>query len=159
STWEGGMREPTIAWWPGHIPAGTSSDAVTGNLDILPTFAKLAGGEIPAAKKIDGVDIWPVLSGDAQQSSREAQYYFNGNRLEAVRSGPWKLAIVHQPEHNGQPGDTAVPQGTFAPKLFNLDEDIGESKDVAAQRPEIVQRLQSLVERMDADLGRTRLGP
>ncbi|MDB6138520.1 MAG: atsA 3, partial [Verrucomicrobiaceae bacterium] len=60
STWEGGMREPTIAWAPGRIPAGTATDAITGMFDILPTLVKLGGGRIPADHKIDGGDIWPL---------------------------------------------------------------------------------------------------
>jgi arylsulfatase A len=101
-TYEGGMREPTVVWWPGHVPAGKSTDAVAGEIDLLPTLIKLAGGTVPGDRKIDGVDIAPVLLGQSQQSPRECQYYFNGNRLEAVRSGPWKLAIAPQREQNGQ---------------------------------------------------------
>ena len=88
------MREPTIAWWPGKVPAGASSDAIASMMDVLPTFVKLAGGEVPGDRKIDGVDLWPVLSGQRQDSGREAFYFFRGNVLEAVRSGPWKLHIV-----------------------------------------------------------------
>src|SRR5205823_2317132 len=65
STWEGGMREPTIAWWPGVIRAGAECDAVAANLDLLPTLVKLAGGGVPAERPIDGVDIGPLLRGEA----------------------------------------------------------------------------------------------
>ncbi|MFI5380745.1 MAG: sulfatase-like hydrolase/transferase [Tepidisphaerales bacterium] len=160
STWEGGVREPTIAWWPGKITPGTSSDAMTANLDVLPTFVKLAGGNVPADRKIDGVDIWPVLSGGAKESSRQAHYYFNGNRLEAVRSGPWKLAI--HPQHEGKPNEkpiTAAMVKAYKPQLFNLVDDVGENKDVAAEHPEVVARLQKLASEMDADLGLNALGP
>ena len=78
-TYEGGMREPTIAWWPGHIAAGSTSDVVTGNIDILPTFVHLAGGTVPTDRKIDGVDISPLLLGQATESTRKVQYYFDGN--------------------------------------------------------------------------------
>ena len=61
STWEGGMREPTIAWWPGKIPAGTATDEITGMMDVLPTFVKLAGGNLPADRKFDGADTWTFL--------------------------------------------------------------------------------------------------
>ncbi|HEY3319133.1 MAG TPA: sulfatase-like hydrolase/transferase [Planctomycetota bacterium] len=160
STWEGGMREPTIAWWPGKIAAASACDAVTGNVDMLPTFVKLAGGTVPTDKKIDGVDIWPVLSGQTKESAREAQYYFYGNRLDAVRCGPWKLAI--QPQHEAKPGEKGPPPDAdkaHTPRLYNLVEDVGETTDVSAKNPDVVKRLQELVAKMDADLGATTLGP
>jgi arylsulfatase A-like enzyme len=63
STWEGGVREPTPAWWPGKVPAGSVCDAIAANFDFLPTFVELAGGTIPADRKIDGKDISPLLFG------------------------------------------------------------------------------------------------
>jgi arylsulfatase A len=157
STFEGGVREPTIAWWPGRISAGSTSDAVAANIDLLPTFVKLAGGKIPDDRKIDGADVMPILLGQANDSPREAHYYFNANRLEAVRSGPWKLAIAPQKEHTGAPMEPE--RQPFTPKLFNLEVDIGETTDVAAKHPEVVKRLQKFVATMDADLGVTTKGP
>jgi arylsulfatase A len=148
STFEGGMRTPTIAWWPGKIPAGTESDAITGMFDILPTFAALAGGTIPSDRKIDGVNIWPQLAGAADVApAHETFYYYRGMRLEAVRHGDWKLQIA--PHNNPQAGKPEP----FSPKLYNLRADIGESNDVAAKHPEIVKELQSLVSAMAGDLG------
>jgi arylsulfatase A len=160
-TYEGGMREPTIAWWPGHVPQGKTCDAVSGEIDLLPTLVKLAGGTVPTDRKIDGVDIGPILLGQSSESPRDCQYYFNGNRLEAVRSGPWKLAIVQQREMNGNGKPLQPPpgKGPFVPVLYNLDTDIGEKTDVAADHPDVVKRLQELVKRMDADLGITGTGP
>jgi len=158
-TYEGGMREPTIAWWPGHIAAGTSSDAVAGNIDLLPTFVKVAGSAVPTDRKIDGVDILPLLLGQTKQSPRGVQYYFDSNQLQAVRKGPWKLAIAPQREQNrpaGQPQPMSKPP---FPKLYNLDSDIGETKDVAAQHPEVVKQMEKLVTEMDADLGIKGKGP
>lgn len=141
TTWEGGMRVPTIAWWPGKIPAGTSTDEITAMMDILPTFVKLAGGAVPTDRKIDGGDIWPILT--AQPGARtphESFLFYRGLKLEAVRSGPWKLRLV-----NGQ--------------LFNLETDIAESKDVAAENPEVVKRLQAIAAATDDDLGEDEYGP
>ena len=76
STWEGGIREPTIAWWPGKIAAGSTCDAMMSEIDVLPTLVRLAGGKIPADRKIDGLDIWPVLSGESKESPHDALYYF-----------------------------------------------------------------------------------
>ena len=159
TTWEGGMRVPTIAWWPGQIPAGTSSGAIAGMMDVLPTFAKLGGGKVPSDRKIDGLDLWPVLSGKVQDSGREAFYYFRGPVLEAVRSGPWKLHLVTRGGPTGPKAKQSKDTGEKPPILHNLDTDIGETKNVAAANSEIVKRLQALVAKMDADLGKEKFGP
>ena len=117
STWEGGVREPTIAWWPGRIPAGTACDAMMSEMDVLPTLVKLAGGEVPGDRVIDGKDIWPLLSGRSKQSPHEALFYFKGNRLEAVRSGPWKLAIVGADRRRHRQGEEAFGRTLHAEAL------------------------------------------
>ncbi len=161
-TFEGGVREPTIAWWPGKVAAGSTSDAVAANFDVLPTFVKLSGGTLPSDNRIDGEDISPILLGQRNQSPHEAYYYFSGNQLQAVRSGPWKLAIARQNENLFRAAGTrATPAADqpFTPTLYNLDTDIGERNNIAAHNPEVVKRLQALVAKMDADLGVTNLGP
>ena len=157
STWEGGMREPTIAWWPGRIAPGTICDAAMSDIDVLPTLDGLAGGTLPTDHQLDGRDMWPVLSGQSQVSPHEALFYFNGNRLEAVRSGSWKLAIAPQALHKSDVNDEVVPH--HGPRLYNLDTDIGEMTDVAAQHPDVVARLQTFVREMNADLGAKGTGP
>jgi len=161
STWEGGMREPTIAWWPGKIAPGTACDAPVSEIDVLPTLVKLAGGEVPSGRAIDGMDIWPLLAGQTKESPHEALFYFKSNQLEAVRSGPWKLAIVHQGAGMGKAkaAQGSAPAQPFTPALYNLDTDIGETTDVAAQHPDVVKRLQGHVAKMDADLGAKGAGP
>ena len=157
TTWEGGMREPTIMWWPGKIPNRSVCDAPTSEIDVLPTLVRLAGGEVPTDRKIDGKDIWPLLSGQTKISPHEVLYYFNEIQLEAVRSGPWKLSIVLQ--------DSPLPKGAAESmkhtglRLYNLDTDIGEQTDVAAQHLDIVAWLQGYVKQMDADLGVNNEGP
>ena len=153
STYEGGMREPTIAWWPGHIAPGSSSDVVTGNIDILPTFVKLAGGSVPTDRKIDGADISDLLLGNSKESPRKVHYYFDANQLQAVRVGPWKMAIAPQREHNRPAGRQEPPSRPPFPKLYNLDADIGETTDVADGHPDVIKELQQYVEAMDKDLG------
>jgi len=98
STFEGGVPEPTIAWWPGKIAPGSTCDAIAGNIDLLPTFVSLAGGHVPAVRKTDGRDISPLLFGESKESPREVHYYYRGYKLEAVRCGPWKLALGPQVE-------------------------------------------------------------
>jgi len=154
STWEGGMREPTIAWWPGNIPAGTASDAISGMFDVLPTLVKLAGGQPPTGRKLDGGDLWPVLAGEAgAKSPHEVFYYYNGLKLEGVRSGPWKLRFAPVPK-NAKPPDAAHRE-----QLYNLDSDIGESTDVAEANPGEVARLRALADAMKNDLGLDGIGP
>ena len=153
STWEGGVRVPTLAWWPGTVPAGADCRAVAGTIDILPTFVALAGGTLPADPPIDGRDISALLKGTSKESAREAHYYFAGYELQAVRQGPWKLAFAPQPERRNNKNDIPTDAATRAPRLYNLDSDIGERRDVAAEHPEIVARLRALAEKKDAEIG------
>lgn len=153
STWEGGVRVPTLAWWPGRIPAGSVCDAVAGTIDLLPTCVALAGGTVPAEPVIDGRDISALLFGKTTQSPREAHYYFAGYTLQAVRQGPWKLAIAPQPQTMGK-GVADDARGD-RPRLYNLDEEIGERTNLAAQHPEVVERLQALAKAMGAEIGGT----
>jgi arylsulfatase A len=141
STWEGGMREPTIAWWPGKVPAGTKTDAITSMMDILPTFVKLAGGNPPADRTLDGGDIWPILAGEpAAKSPHDVFFYYRGLKLQAVRSGSWKLHLAKT-------------------ELYNLETDIGETTNLAAANPEEVTRLRELANQMEDDLGLDGIGP
>lgn len=154
STWEGGVRVPALAWWPGQIAPGSESDAITGSIDLLPTAVALAGGILPAHPVIDGRDISPVLLGKTRQSPRETHYYFNQYELQAVRQGPWKLAI--SPQHLGSglpiPPDAASKQ----PRLYHLVHDLAETVDVAGQNPETVERLLSVAGEMQAEIGGTK---
>ncbi len=152
STWEGGVRVPAIAWWPGRIPAGTSSDAICGMFDILPTFAGLAGATVPADRKIDGADIRSVFMDDpGKPGPHEVFYYFRGLELEAVRDGEWKLVLPVAAA--GKAKARGGAKARTAALLFNLKSDVGESTDVAARHPEIVARLE---EARDKDEGRPR---
>jgi arylsulfatase A len=151
STWEGGVRVPTLVWWPGKIAPGSVCDAVAGTIDLLPTAVALAGGAVPAKPVIDGRDISPLLFGKSTQSPREAHYYFRGYSLEAVRQGAWKLAIAPQHETMGK-GVLADASGN-APRLYDLDQDIGERTNLADKHPEIVTKLQALAATMGAEIG------
>lgn len=151
STWEGGVRVPTLAWWPTKVKAGTTCDAVAGTIDLLPTIVRLAGGTVPAEPTLDGRDISGLLFGTSQQSAREAHYYFAGYTLQAVRQGPWKLAVTPQSETMGK-GISSDASGK-EPRLYNLDQEIGEQTNLAAKNPEIVERLQALAAAMSARIG------
>ena len=158
TTWEGGVREPTLAWWPGKIAAGSVCDAVAGNIDFLPTFVKVAGGTVPTDRKIDGKDISPLLLGQTKESPHEARYYYAHYQLQAVRAGPWKLAIAPQSDGLGK-GGPPVPASLDKPRLYNLDTDIGERTDVAAEHADVVNRLKALATKMASELGDGKPGP
>jgi len=153
STWEGGMRESTLAWWPGQIPPGRATDAVSGEIDLLPTFVKLAGGTVPTDRPIDGADISKILFGQSDVSAREAHFFYQGYRLQAVRSGPWKLALEPQVYSMGFKED-AEHHGEQQPglRLYNLATDVGETTDVSAQHPDIVKKLKALADQESATL-------
>ena len=153
STLEGGMRVPTLAWWPGKIPAGTENDAITGMFDILPTFAALADAPLPADRKLDGANIWSHLAGTPDaKPAHETFFYYNGLRLNAVRHGDWKLQIAM--------GNKAGPAAKdFQPQLYNLRTDIGEATNLASANPDVVARLQALIAKMKADLGTDGIAP
>ena len=150
STWEGGVRVPTIAWWPGKIAPASVCDAVAGTIDLMPTAVAIAGGTVPSEPVIDGRDISPLLFGQSKTSAREAHYYFAGNNLQAVRQGPWKLAIASQPETMGK---QALDDSKQNPRLYNLDQEIGEKTNLADKHPEVVARLQTLATKMASEIG------
>ena len=152
STLEGGMREPTVVRWPGHIPAGKDNDELMTAMDLLPTFAKLAGAEIPADRTIDGKDISGVLTGQ-QKSPHEAFFYHRANTLEAVRSGKWKLRLAKAKK--GEKETTAGAKNSnamIAKALFDLDADIGEKNNVIADHPEVAERLLNLAKTFHQEL-------
>ena len=134
SAFEGGMRVGTLAWWPRSVPAGSANGSILTALDLLPTFASLAGAPLPQDRILDGSDITASLQGESSSTDADRTFfYYQQNRLRAVRSGPWKL---------------------FADgKLYHLETDLSESTDVAADHPEVTNRLASLLERARKDLG------
>ena len=158
TTFDGGQREAFVARWPGKIPAGASSSTPAMTIDILPTLAALAGASAPKDRKIDGRDIWPLLSGSKKQGEiHDALYFYWGYELHAVRSGKWKLHLPHPskvinaPGNGGQIGPSQPIEVPLS--LFDLETEIGEKTNVADKHPEIVERLMKLAERAREDLG------
>jgi arylsulfatase A-like enzyme len=157
TTFEGGMRVPMIARWPGQIPAGRICHELCTTMDVLPTFAAIAGAR--TAPQVDGYDIRPLLLGHpAAKSPYEAFYYYWDYGLDAVRSRGWKLHFPHSfPSLTGTPGKDGVPggitQGKIELSLFNLADDPAESKNVLDDHPQVVARLQKLADTARADLG------
>lgn len=126
TTYEGGMREPCIAWWPETIPAGTVCSEVASTMDLMPTLAKLAGAPLPEGQAVDGKDIFPLLTEPGAESPHAAFCYFAGDRAESVRCGKWKLRQARDQQ----------------PELYNLEEDMGETTNLASDMPKLVSRLE-----------------
>jgi len=135
TTFEGGQRVPTVMWAPGRIPAGTETADIAGSIDLHPTFAKLAGASFEPRGKVDGVDISDVIHGKGPSPRTEFVYYTSRGQLSALRQGAWKVRLDRK---NVQ--------------LFNLVEDISESKDLAADHPERVAKLKARMEALDAEI-------
>jgi arylsulfatase A len=163
TNWEGGTREPCIMRWPGHIPAGVDTWDMFMTIDLFPTIAHLVGAELPA-HKIDGLDVWPIISHQPEAKNPHDAYwfYYNANDLQAVTSGDgqWKLQFPHTyVTLAGRPGGTnGVPVSYSVRKvekeeLYDLVHDIGETTDVSAQHPEIVKQLEAYGNTARADLG------
>jgi arylsulfatase A len=153
TTSEGAFRVPTIMWWPGTIPAGSTSSEFCTTMDLLPTFARMAGGKEPQNRKIDGHDIRSLILAEAgAETPYKAFYYYDGVQLQAVRSGQWKLFVPLDSFRN-HPHFTRKKDNSKTPLLFNVVTDISCKNDVAADHPEIVARLTLLAEAGRADLG------
>jgi arylsulfatase len=161
--WEGGVRVPCIMRWPAKIPAGTTSDAMLMTIDLLPTIARLVGAELPK-HPIDGLDVWPLLSGQpgAANPHDAYVYYYETSQLQAAVSGDgrWKLQLPHTYRslagraggHGGTP-TKYTDKKIKEPELYDLAKDVGETTNVAARYPEFVKRLLPVAERARVVLG------
>jgi arylsulfatase len=147
-TWEGGVREPFLARFPGRIPRGRVCSGISSTMDILPTVAGLCGARLPG-KPLDGIDIWPLLTGKKDEIEREALLYFDGWNVQCVRRGRWKL---HVARYNNVTYSPAPAEGRvnmpIRPELYDVVGDPDESFDVAAEHPEVVKDLQARIERL-----------
>jgi arylsulfatase A-like enzyme len=158
---DGGCREPTLAWWPGTIPANSVCKEPAMTIDLLPTVASLIGAKLPS-HKIDGKDIWPLFTDDKAESPQEAYYLFYGNQLQAVRQGKWKLHFPHgYRTMAGKPGGTGgIPtnysQAKIGLALFDLERDVAESKDLSKEHPEVVKRLSALGKAFEQEMRKTK---
>jgi arylsulfatase A-like enzyme len=159
TSFEGGIREPFVARWPGRIPAGAVVHEPAMTIDLLPTFAKLIGAELPTDRVIDGKDVWPLLSAQpGAKCPHEAYFIYWGEHLEAVRSGKWKLHFPHDyretPKVRATGGTpTKAGKGHIDLALFDLGSDPGETTDVAKDHPDVVKHLEQLADGMRKDLG------
>lgn len=146
STFDGGMREPTIFWWPKTIPAAEVAADVGSTMDLMATFTSLAGLPVPSDRKLDSYDLTPVLK-QTGESKREALFYYRGYNLMAVRVGPWKMHLKTQTGY-GQ----AKPEIHNPPLLYQLEEDPGESRNVAKDHPEVIKSIQKVIEQHQEEM-------
>ncbi len=155
SSWEGGLRVPFVIRAPGKIPARGHSDALTSTMDLLPTFAKLAGGCVPTDRVIDGRDITALFEGaDGSKVEHKPFYFYRRTRLDAVRLGKWKLHLPRLVDKLWEKYSTAEDAAAIVkPMLYDLEADVGESNDVAAQHPEVVAELLEYIEQARQDIG------
>lgn len=149
SVYDGGIREPTLMMWPGKIKAGTVCREVAATIDIMPTLAKLCDGNLPT-RKIDGHDIWPLMSSQPGAKSPHEAYVLD-HKLGAVRSGKWKFYPWPESKAKGR-GEKVGEPSPDPVQLYDTVSDIGERKNVAAKHPEIVTRLHVAYDRHVADL-------
>ena len=155
TTREGGVRVPCLMRWPGRIPAGLVCREIASAMDVLPTVAGIAGAQPPQDRIIDGKDILPLMTKPGAPSPHDAFFYYNGEKLEAVRSANWKLvfprtAMDDTPYERKQ---GAAKEALLPEALYDLAADVGETKDMIRQHPEVAQRLSALAERMREDIG------
>ena len=152
-TWEDGMREPMIASWPGVLPMGKICLDVGSTLDFFPTCVKLAGGEMPTDRPIDGIDLLPTLQGKAAPD--RTIYFYRDRHLNAVRHGRWKLHFRYY-DHGGPPGYMVRENWKWAesPLLFDLESDPSERFDLAADNLPVVEQLTRIAEEYKAEIER-----
>jgi len=157
SLYDGGIRVPCIMRWPGKIPAGKVCSEVAATIDILPTLAGLTGGKVPDDRVIDGKDIWPLMQGQpGAKSPHEAYIVVHGGRA-AARSGPWKFYPWPESAGRRRGAQPPRPKPEEPPvQLYDLSTDIAETTNVADQHPEVVARLQKLVDAHREDLTKNR---
>jgi len=156
--WEGGARVPCIMRWPDKITPGQSITKIASTIDIYPTIAEIVGDEINGYAN-DGVSLMPILNGDINSNPRNELYYYYGEKLIAVRKGKWKLVFPHiyRSYEGVEAGKDLHPgpynKGSSGLELYDLINDIGERKDVAAFYPHIVRELEQV-----GNLARSKLG-
>ena len=159
TTFDGGPRVPCIMRWPGKIPAGRVCREMVTSMDLLPTFARLAGAEMPSDnkigdRKIDGYDAWSIITGEEGAVNPRATYfYYCYNHLQAVRDARWKLILPRPARPPWCSWSARMVTAVERIELYDIASDMGEKNNVAAEHPEVVARLMQLIEQARNELG------
>jgi arylsulfatase A-like enzyme len=142
STWEGGMRVPGIAWWPGKIKAGAVTRELACSMDLFNTSLKLAGVPLPTDRVLDGVDMSPILFGTGK-GLRDTMLYYRGSELFAIRKGDFK-AHFKTADGNATPGNPLKFEPHDPPWLYNVATDPGEKFEIGADHPQVIAEIREL---------------
>jgi arylsulfatase A-like enzyme len=140
--YEGGIRVPLIASWPGQLPSGRVIGTPAIAYDFFPTFVKLAGGRLPEDRTYDGQDIWPLLSGVGRFEREQPFFWIYDDRVSTIRSGSWKLHVAHRTR--------LLP----TPELYDIAKDPAETENLAAGRPEVTAQLERKIREFQAEVPR-----
>ncbi|EDM25444.1 arylsulfatase A [Lentisphaera araneosa HTCC2155] len=151
STFEGGQRVPCVMWAPGLIPAGTETNELMTTIDLLPSLAALSSSTLPGKNKIDGIDQSALITGKAERSARnEFIYYSRSGDLEGLRQGKWKL-LVKGPKKSKK-SKKSNKEAKVTIYLFDLEADVAEQNNLADQNPELVAKLKTRMQELDAEI-------
>jgi arylsulfatase A-like enzyme len=152
-TFEGGMREPTVFWWPGKIKQSVVMDMAT-TMDLLPTFCNLSGTKLPDDRVYDGYDISPLMFGTGK-SERDVVFYYRGQKVYAIRKGDYKAHFIIQNEYGTQTAHpvtepmleiTNSPTVLEEPLLYNVNIDPSEKFNIAEEHPEVIAEIKKILE-------------
>jgi len=141
TTFEGGMREPTIFWWPGQIKSGVQME-MGATMDLLPTFCALSGAAAPSDRCLDGYNLAPLLQGKTKTGPRDRVFYWRQEKLYALRVGPWKAHFITE----GCYGDLPKREAHDTPELYHLEHDPSEKYNIAEHHPDVIKMLQAVAE-------------
>ena len=147
-TWEGGMREPGLAWWPGTITPGSVNMEIASTMDLFPTALDMAGIDLPTDRIIDGISLLPVFEGIPEAEVHDTYFFYRGTTLYSARKGPWKAHFITEWEYLADNRRTEHDP----PLLFNLDRDPSEQYNVAGEFPDVIADILAEVERHKSNL-------
>ena len=147
TTFEGGMREPTLFWWPGNVKPGVQIE-MGATMDLLPTFCALAGVDPPTDRTLDGYDLSALLLGESDTGIRDRVFYWREEQLWAVRVGPWKAHFITQ----GCYGIGPERVEHKSPELYHLEHDPSEKYNIAQYHPDVIERLVAMAQEHRASI-------
>ena len=141
-TWDGGMREPGLAWWPGTVPAGVVQPMVASTMDLFTTALTMGGVDIPDDRIIDGKNLLPALKGESSDEVWDSYIFYRGATIFAARMGPWKAHYITQWAYES---DNEYTEHN-PPLLFHLDHDPSEQYNLAEAHPDVLADIQNIVD-------------